>query len=101
MAENQQQLFLIPLPGGRVARVPKEILDRYVSDDARAGHHPEKTGDVTGHSMSVDPTTGASVWHTEWELGPCNYTDDSGFPAAAYTWHRHPLGTEYTEIYQS
>ena len=44
--------------------------------------------------------TGASVWHTEWELGQCDYTDESGFPQSAYAWHRHPLGTEYTEIYQ-
>lgn len=101
MAEPEA-FFLIPLPGGRVARVPEEVLESYVAQGARAGHHPEQTGEnVTAHSMSVEPTTGASVWHTEWELGPCNYTDESGFPQAAYTWHRHPLGTEYTEIYQA
>lgn len=96
------EFFLIPLPGGRTARVPKKILESFVAPTARPGHHPEATSEnVTAHSMSVDPTTGSSVWHTEWELGPCNYTDESGFPQAAYTWHRHPLGTEYTEIYQS
>ena len=25
---------------------------------------------------------------------------ESGFPRTAYAWHRHPLGTEYTEVYQ-
>jgi len=56
--------------------------------------------DVTAHSMSVDPTTGTSEWHTDWELGQCDFTDETGFPQAAYAWHRHPFGTEYTEIFE-
>lgn len=56
--------------------------------------------DVTAHSMSVDPTTGTSEWHTDWELGQCEYTDETGFPQTAYLWHRHPFGTEYTEIFE-
>ncbi len=94
-------VFLIPMPGRRVARIPITVLERYLDDAARLAHDPgEPESDVTAHSTSVDPATGASVWHTEWELGPCDYTDESGFPQSAYTWHRHPLGTEYTEIYQ-
>ena len=27
----------------------------------------------------VDPSTGVSDWHTDWELGDCEYTDESGF----------------------
>jgi hypothetical protein len=103
MADTRDdEFFLIWMPGNRVARVPRSVLERYVDPDAHAGHHPEATGDgddVAAHSVSIDATTGASVWHTEWELGPCDYTDESGFPQNAYVWHRHPLGTEYTEIY--
>ena len=102
MAEtSRDDRFLIPLPGGRVARVPVALLEGHVDPQARVCHGPD-TGseDVSMHSASIDPTTGASVWHTEWELGQCDYTDESGFPRNAYAWHRHPLGTEYTEIYQ-
>jgi hypothetical protein len=100
---DDTEFFLIPLPGRRVARVPRSVLERYVDASAASGHHPEEepAADVTAHGTSIDPTTGASVWHTEWELGPCDYTDESGFPQSGYAWHRHPLGTEYTEIYQA
>ncbi|AUX44952.1 hypothetical protein SOCE26_064220 [Sorangium cellulosum] len=98
---DSSDVFLIPMPGNRVARIPRAVLERYVDEAARLAHDPcAAENDVTAHSMSVDPATGASAWHTEWELGPCDYTDESGFPQSAYTWHRHPLGTEYTEIYQ-
>ncbi|MDC3960763.1 hypothetical protein [Polyangium jinanense] len=98
---HKDLVFLIPLPGGRVARVPIDVLEQYVDPSARLSHggEPEEE-DVTAHSMSVDPRTGASIWHTEWELGQCDYTDENGFPQSAYAWHRHPLGNEYTEIYQ-
>lgn len=97
---NKEALFSIPLPGGRVARVPLEMLEQHVDPQARIAHGTEvEHDDVTEHSASIDPTTGASVWHTNWELGQCDYTDESGFPQSAYAWHRHPLGTEYTEIY--
>ncbi len=99
-APNNEAFFSIPLPGGRVARVPLETLERHVDPNARIAHGTEADDDVTAHSMSVDPTTGASVWHTDWELGQCDYTDESGFTQSAYAWHRHPLGNEYTEIYQ-
>ena len=100
--ESSDERFIIPLPGGRVARVPVDILERYVDRTAKNHHGPgeDQADDVTGHSMTIDPQTGASTWHTEWELGHCDYTDESGFHQTAYVWHRHPLGTEYTEIYQ-
>jgi hypothetical protein len=96
-----EDLVLISLPGGQVARVPLAVLAPYVDPVAKLAHGPDDgADDVSAHSMTIDPTTGASTWHTEWEQGQCDYTDDSGYPRAAYTWHRHPLGTEYTEIYQ-
>lgn len=135
-SEGTEPRFLIPLPGGRVARVPLEVLERYVSDEARAQHatstprsRPETitlragdtviqvdvyaTGgqvsveresdggdDVVAHSLSVDPTTGTSEWHTDWEYGECEYTSESGFQERIQAWHRHPFATEYTEIYE-
>ncbi len=56
--------------------------------------------DVTAHSLSVDPTTGTSEYHTDWEMGQCDYTDESGYTQSVYAWHRHPFGTEYTEIFE-
>lgn len=98
---DKDDAFLILMPGRRVARIPVAVLERFIDTAAQLAHGPgEAESDVTAHSMSVDPATGASAWHTEWELGHCDYTDESGFPQSAYVWHRHPLGTEYTEIYQ-
>ena len=101
--QRPEDRFTIPLPGGRVARVPVSVLEQYVDPDpnARVCHTPTPAeDDVTAHSMSVDPVTGTSVWHSEWELGYADYTDDSGYHQTSYVWHKHPLGTEYTEIYQ-
>ena len=103
MGESQTKpVFSILLPGGRVARVPLEVLELHVDETATLTHGGSEGGedDVTAHSMSIDHATGASVWHTEWELGQCSYNDESGYPQSAYVWHRHPLGNEYTEIYQ-
>jgi hypothetical protein len=101
MAEKKEDVFVIPLPGGRAARVPVSVLERYLDPAARVCHGGDgHVEDVTPHSMSVDPVSGSSDWHTEWELGQCDYTDESGMPQSAYLWHRHPLGNEYTEIYQ-
>lgn len=99
---SKEDVFLVPLPGGRVARVPVSLLESMVDPDAKITHGPGAAGseDVSMHSASIDPMTGASAWHTEWELGQCDFTDETGFPQSAYVWHRHPLGTEYTEIYQ-
>ncbi len=101
VAQKQAALFVIPLPGGRVAKVPLSVLEQHVATGVTLGHDPAaRHDDVTAHSMSVDQATGTSVWHTEWELGACEYTDEGGYHQTAFAWHRHPLGTEYTEIFQ-
>ena len=103
MAEDSSDaLFTIPLPGGRAARVPLALLERYFDPTAVSHHGAEEAQalDVSAHGMTLDAATGASMWHTEWELGHCDYTDENGYPVSAYAWHRHPLGTEYTEIFQ-
>ena len=127
--------FAIPLPGGRVARVPVSLLEQHVDPKAKSHHvaarpakgasgaprtttiaagegaitiniytatadHGASDEDVVAHSLSVDPTTGTSEWHTDWEYGECEYTDESGFPQRIQAWHRHPFGTEYTELYE-
>ena len=144
MQDDDEVRFTIPMPGGKVARVPVSVLKQYIDGGAHSVHtethsgasqspqpaggsttttirtgdgmitiniyaqrgevaieqkHGEADDDVTAHSLSVDPTTGTSEWHTDWELGQCDYTDETGFPQTAYAWHRHPFGTEYTEIY--
>ncbi len=104
--ENETR-FTIPIPGGRIARVPLEILERYVDETARACHAqalaaPPEPGedDVVAHHLAPDLVTGTSDWHTDWEYGECTYTDGSGFAQQILGWHRHPLGTEYTELYE-
>lgn len=133
-SEASEPRFLVPLPGGRVARVPLDVLERYAAEGAKLAHdkpppRPEvetttlragastitinvfaATGevsverpgddDVVAHSLSVDPTTGTSEWHTDWEYGECEYTTDAGFMERIQAWHRHPFATEYTEIYE-
>lgn len=139
---REEPRFLVPLPGGRVARVPLEVLEQYADEKAKAAHAtpsrsstqgvphggPEQTttiqagesmvtiniytgrgdvqvsrhdeDDVVAHSLAVDAATGMSEWHTDWEYGECEYTDESGFPQRIQAWHRHPFGTEYTELYE-
>ena len=94
--------FLIPLPGGRVARVPLSVLEQHVDAAVRAVHDPSgaEAGEVEAQEMSQDPNTGQAFWHTDWEMGACTYNDDSGFPRNGFCWHRHPLGNSYTEIMQ-
>ena len=93
--------FVIPLPGGRVARIPLEVLERHAEADARCAHGvADASHEVEPQEMSVDAQSGQAVWHTDWEYGQCTYTDDSGFPRNDYCWHRHPLGNEYTEVMQ-
>ena len=138
---TEEPRFLVPLPRGRAARVPLEVLEQYVDAKAKSAHAspsrsdqagpsdgPEHsttiqagesmvtiniyTGrgdvevrrhdedDVVAHSLAVDGATGMSEWHTDWEYGECEYTDESGFPQRIQAWHRHPFGTEYTELYE-
>jgi hypothetical protein len=123
--ENKKPRFTIPMPGGKVARVPADVLSQYVEDGAHPAHaaspkaaaapgavvihvyagagarvETHEHDDVTAHSLSVDPTTGTSEWHTDWEYGECEYTDESGFPQRVHAWHRHPFGNEYAELYE-
>ncbi len=135
--------FSISLPGGKVARIPQDVVSKFIVPDACAVHGASSDGhtatttatqepktttihagesmitiniytghaeadadhpgtasdDVVAHSLSVDATTGTSEWHTDWELGECEYTDETGFPQRIQAWHRHPFGTEYSEIY--
>ena len=136
--DTNEPRFTIPLPGGRVAKVPLHVLEEYVEQGAKSAHasgssaktasgqgttikagdsmitiniyagrdevsieqHDIMADDVTAHSLSVDAATGTSEWHTDWEYGECEYTDDSGFPQRIQAWHRHPFGTEYTELYE-
>lgn len=37
-------------------------------------------------------------WHVGWEEGMCAYEDDRGVLVVDRSLHRHPFGTEYTEI---
>jgi hypothetical protein len=140
MTDDSSPRFKVPLPGGRVAAVPLEVLEQYADPEARTAHghtaprppepddtntvkaggaaitiniyadrgkvsvdhnaHDEEDDDVTAHSLTVDATTGTSEWHTDWEYGECEYTDESGFPQRIQAWHRHPFGTEYSELYE-
>ena len=99
---DKEARFAIPLPGGKVARVPASVLMQYVEDGAKAAHGCGLgEEDVVAHSVSTDPSTGVSDYHTDWELGDCDYTDESGFTQSINAWHRHPFGTEYTELYEA
>ncbi len=119
--EPESPRFLVPLPGGRVAEVPLTVLESYARLDARSVHAappapaaaapdaamtaaPEglraEALDVVAHSLGIDPSTGTSSWHTDWEFGECEYVDESGFPQRLQAWHRHPFGTEYAEPFE-
>lgn len=103
MTEEQKPAprVAIPLPGGKVARVPVEVLMQYVEEGARAAHAGEPDdADVTAHDLQVDASTGVSDFHTDWEQGDCYWDDGSGTAQRIYAWHRHPFGTEYTEIWE-
>lgn len=89
----------IPIPGGGVARMPLEELEKYRIAGATLAHDPAAPQeDVTAHGMMMDTATGANVWHTDVELGPCEYTDENGYHHSTIAYHCHPFGTEYTEI---
>lgn len=105
--DNRSVYFLLPLPGGKVARVPLAELEKFVdpklslshtADEATAGATATAGEDVTAHHLASDATTGASVWHADYELGPCSYTDEAGFPHYSMQWHCHPTGSEYAIV---
>lgn len=87
----------IPLPGGRVARVPLTLLESYVSEDVELAHDPNPA-DVTAHHQTIDSATGTNQWHTDVELGPCEWVDANGFHRSEVAHHYHPYGTDYTEV---
>jgi hypothetical protein len=97
--DKQSMMVRVPLPGGRVARVPLAILESYHVEGIQLAHDPnESQDDVTAHGVVIDQATGASVWHTDTEFGPCDYVDDHGYHHSTIAYHRHPYGTEFTEI---
>ncbi len=106
--DTQSAFFLLPLPGGRVARVPLSELEKFVDPALELSHTSDNLAavsasaseDATAHHLGADATTGASIWHTDFELGPCSYTDEAGFPQYSLQWHRHPTGSEYAEVYR-
>jgi hypothetical protein len=100
--KSQEARFTIPMPGGKVARVPVSILEQFLVEDARCFHASagEDDGAVSAHHMSTDANTGSNDWHTEWEFGECEYVDEAGFPQRKQCYHRHPFGTEYAELYE-
>lgn len=99
MATDPPVAFLVPLPGGRVARVPLALLLQHVDPSATAHHG---LGDPTpaDEMLTFSPSAETGEWHTEWELGACQYTDEAGQSRSGVQWHRHPLATEYAEIYK-
>ena len=68
---NDEPRFTIVLPGGKVARIPKDVILQYVEAGAEAKHAPieasDEHDDVVAHDMKQDPATGQSDYHTDWE----------------------------------
>lgn len=53
----------------------------------------------SAHQKELDSNN--KEWHLEWEEGPCHFIDDNG--EQKYhdkAWHKHPLGTEYAELFK-
>jgi hypothetical protein len=99
--DPKEPRFLIPLPGGKVARVPRDVLLNYVDPECKSAHaHDHDAQDVTAHHLAIDATTGTTDYHTDYEYGECEITNQTGMPQRLLAWHRHPFGNEYTEIYE-
>ena len=84
--------------GGNMVTI--NIFTQEAPTDSGEATISAQSRDVTAHSMAVDAATGLSDWHTDWEFGECEYTDESGFVQRLQAWHRHPFGTEYAELYE-
>ncbi|MBM4358218.1 MAG: hypothetical protein FJ096_08905 [Deltaproteobacteria bacterium] len=98
-----QPCFTIPLPGGRIARIPAAVVEEHAMSEGRCVHADAGDDDVavvSAHHFSVDANTGSHDFHTDWELGECEFVDEAGFPQRKHAWHRHPFGTEYAELYE-
>lgn len=98
--------FIIPLPGGRVARVPRSVLESYVAVGAET-HHPMHDDDRGRHhaaadtaSLTFSPSEHDGAWHADYELGLCTYLDEAGNPQTGVIWHRHPTEEEFAEPYR-
>lgn len=51
--------------------------------------------------MMIDDHEVKGEWHVGWEDGVCMHEDDRGNFIVERRVHRHPLGTEYTEVLES
>ncbi len=97
---NRDSLMVqVPLPGGRVARVPLAVLESYHVEGLKLAHDlAASLDDVTAHGTEIDQATGTNVWHTDAIYGPCEFTDENGYHHSTVALHCHPFGTDYTEI---
>jgi hypothetical protein len=95
--DKQSLMVRIPLPGGRVARVPLSILESYAAAGVALTHSPNPE-DVTAHHMAVDTSAGTNHWHSDAEWGHCEFADENGTHQTGYVLHFHPFGTEYAEV---
>ncbi len=96
--------------GKGAVRLPLALIESFIDAEARPGHGRTaklKRGAARSKGLSASPIDGpgGSEWengeanfHTDYEYGECEYTDESGFVTQAEQWHNHPHGTEYTEI---
>jgi CobQ-like glutamine amidotransferase family enzyme len=46
----------------------------------------------------IDHQTSDGEWHIGWKDGMCAYEDDGNVLIVDRRVHRHPFGTEYTEV---
>ena len=69
MAETKNELFTIPLPGGRVARVPISVLEQYLAPEARSFHtEAAAEEDVTSPTFTLVHEyrgPGANLFHID------------------------------------
>jgi len=96
--------------GKGAVRLPLALVESFIDANARPGHGKKakrirRGARSKGLSASRSDGGGGSEWengettfHTDYEYGDCEYTDESGFVTQAEQWHNHPHGTEYTEI---
>ncbi|MFP6683187.1 MAG: hypothetical protein VB934_00670 [Polyangiaceae bacterium] len=109
VSEDDGMLTLATRGKGAV-RLPLALVESFIDAEARPGHgktakRKRGAGRSKGLSASGRGGESGSEWengeatfHTDYEYGECEYTDESGFVTQAEQWHNHPHGTEYTEI---
>lgn len=84
--------FTLVLPGNRVAKIPVSVIEQYIDAHATAVHGMEGTANLKHQDESAE-------WHNDYEYGECFYDKGLGVTRAV-TWHRHPFGSEYAELYE-